>query len=237
MHITVTSSARNAEGLACKCIWSVTEQTHEDVRHIFIDAASEDGTATEARFAAGGDSRVEVRDAPAALNALENLLPVWRSLPDDEVIAWVDGDDALAIPRALEFVSEAHERGAWVTYGQFISDAGEMGFAGPVGTNPRKERWSATHLKTFRAGLVKRMRSIDFEIYADGKAWGGWDQLIMMACLEQAAERARYIPRFLYLYSYGHSFELHGSPEEKRREHEAVRRIRSLPKYERVDRL
>ena len=75
-------------------------------------------------------------------------------------IVWLDGDDELT-PHALERVLDAHRKGAWVTYGQFSID-GRLGFAAPVGDNPRREEWHATHLKTFRAGLVKHMRDDDF---------------------------------------------------------------------------
>lgn len=234
MRVTVTSSARNAGYAAHRCVESVRLQTHQVLRHIFIDADSTDDTLTNAVQATHLDPRFDIRRAPERRNALQNLLPVWRELPADEVVAWVDGDDWLAIDKALEFIAGFHEHGALVTFGQFMSTDGEMGFAGPVGPNPRHEPWRATHLKTFRAGLVQRMRPSDFDIYKDGEAWGAWDQLIMLACLEMAAERAVYIPRLLYCYNTAHSFMMNAPPEEQRREQLAVRRIRALPRYERA---
>jgi glycosyltransferase involved in cell wall biosynthesis len=232
VHITVTSSARNARALAAKCVRSVREQTHRDFAHVFIDAASTDETLEAARHAAGYDRRFDIRSAPKELNALENLLPIWRSLPPDEVVVWLDGDDALAVDKALALVADVHAAGAWATYGQFITTDGEMGFAGQVGDNPRAEPWRATHLKSFRAGLVQATPPEYFQLKG-----GAWDQAVMLAALELAAERAVFIPRVLYLYSIEHSAEVNWTAEQKRAEHADVFRIRSMPRLERLERL
>ena len=234
-HVTVTSSARNAGYAAFRCTESVQMQTHKNLTHIYIDAQSTDGTYVHA--CAGARSGT-VRRAPSAMNALQNLLPVWRSLPPEEVVVWLDGDDWLAIDKAIEFVVEQHEAGAWATYGNFITTDGQLGFAAPVDHRTvRGDLWRTTHLKTFRAGLVQRMREDDFAIYDDGDVWGAWDQLVMLAAVEMAAERAVFMPRILYVYNLATSFEATCTPEEKQRELRAVGRIRSLRPYERLERL
>lgn len=230
MHVTVTSTARDCADLAFRCVRSVREQTHVDFTHLFFDAGSEDDTASAALAACGEDPRFKIRFGAPSRNSLDNLLPLWRTLPPDEVVVWLDGDDEL-MPWALRYVVEAHESGAWVTWGQFLTSEGETGFAGPVGPAPRYEPWRATHLKTFRAGLVQRIQP---EHLGDGYAW---DQAVMIPCLEMAAERIRFIPRILYLYNVGHSFARNASAEEQAREIEAVKRIRSYPRYKRLEAL
>ncbi len=235
LHVTVTSSARNAEKYAARCISSVREQTFRNWQHIFIDAASEDGTADAARHAAGNDPRVHVVDAPARLDALRNLLPVWRSLDPSEIIVWVDGDDSLLIDRALEFVVAEHERGAWVTYGNFVGTDGSLGFAAPMSplVPPRKQPWLATHLKSFRAGLVQATPAEYFDHHG-----GAWDQSLMLAACELAGfERCTYINRLLYLYTWEHSAELNWTAEQKKREHADVMKIRAMPQLKALERL
>ena len=187
LHVTVTSTVKNAPAAAVRCVQSVRVQTHKGWRHVFVAVDKE--TLEAARAAANGEERCEVL-APIEDDAsvLQNLLPVWRSLPDDEIVVWVDGDDALT-SHALERVLIAHEAGAWVTYGQFLSSTGQMGFAAPVGSRPREEPWRATHLKTFHAGLVKQMRDDDFR-EVDGRYAGMVpDQRVMLGVLELAGRR------------------------------------------------
>lgn len=234
-HVTITSTARNCEKYAARCVRSVREQTHENFTHHYFDVGSTDdtyGTACLASDDGDGevDPRIEIHRVPASSCALDALLPLWRALLPDEVIVWLDGDDEL-LPWALRYVVEAHEKGAWVTWGQFMTSEGEVGFAGPVGPAPRFEPWRATHLKTFRAGLVQR---IDPEHLRDGYAW---DQAVMIPCLEMAAERATFLARIVHVYNIENSFMRNAPPEEQAREHEAVRRIRSYPRYRRLEKL
>lgn len=243
LHLTITSSAKNAAHYVERCLRSVREQTHEDWTHYYVvDQGSEDNTFSiawdasyphdlERRF----DPKIDVRRGtapPGPLDTtLENLLPIWRSLPPEEVIVWLDGDDALLIPKALEIVAKAHERGAWATWGQFVWSSGEVGFAGPIGPCPRREPWRATHLKTFRAGLVQRIRPEELTL---GFAR---DRAVMLAVCEQAAERGVFIPQLLYLYNAENSFMKNAPEAEQRAEWAAVEKIHAFPRYARLERL
>jgi len=236
MHLTITSSAQNAAKYVEGCLRSVHEQSHKNWTHYYVvDKTSTDFThdLAKAHQYMWSDSRIVVSYGRAdRLRPLDNLLPIWRSLPPEEVIVWLDGDDALLIPRALEIVNLAHEKGAWVTWGQFVWSTGELGFAGPVGPCPRREDWHATHLKTFRAGLVQRIDPAHLQ--DDGHAR---DMAVMFPCLEMAAERGVFIDRLLYLYNVENSFQAHASAADKQAEAEAVRRIRNYPRYKRLERL
>lgn len=167
-------------------------------------------------------------DAPV----FANLLPCWRSLPDDEVIVWLDGDDWLAVPSALATVAKAHADGAWVTYGSFITDQGGGGFSAPSSRNARREPFRASHLKTFRAGLVKAMRDDDFRD-VDGRYSSLCNDLrVMFALLEMAPPgTARFIPNILSVYNMRHSFTVNASSAERARERIEETRIRSWTPY------
>jgi hypothetical protein len=226
-HITVTSSAINAARWAPRCIGSVESQTI-CASHVYVAADH------ETLYAADRASRHGARGG-IGRGLLANLLPIWRSLPDDEVIVWLDGDDWLATDRALETVAAMHAAGAWATYGQFIWSDGRVGFAAPVRVEPRAAPWTATHLKTFRAGLVKRIRDEDLQ-QPDG-AWVdvAIDQAIMLPILEMAGERARFCPRVLCVYNDGHSFGANADAASIAREAAEVSRIRSRPRYPQID--
>ncbi len=228
IRITVTSTGFRAAEWASRCIESVLRQTTGE-RHVYV--AADEATMAVVRVwcahAIDGIGR----------GLLANLLPIWRSLPDDEVIVWLDGDDWLAVDSALATVAEMHAAGAWATYGSFIYADGRPGFAAPVVGAPRSAPWTASHLKTFRAGLVKRIRDEDLR-RVDGEYLDlAIDQAIMLPALEMAAERALFCDRVLAVYNEGHSFQAAASPEERAREVAEVARIRRLRPYARVEAL
>ena len=155
LHITVTGTGFRAAEWAAKCIESVARQTVR-ADHIYIAADDETFAAARAVKSDAVDGRGQ--------SAFDNLVPLWGSLPDEEIVVWLDGDDWLFDDHALERVLRAHEAGALMTYGQFRwSSTGEIGFAAPHDhTLPRASSpWRATILRTFRAGLVRRIKDED----------------------------------------------------------------------------
>ena len=234
-HITVTSTAAHvADDVVRRCIDSVQSQTFASWRHVYVLA---DGRSRNFYALYQNDSRIEVRDPVYPLAPmLANLWPIWQSLPDDEVIAWLDGDDRLATPHALQIVADAHARGALATYGQFMWADGSIGFAGQVGGDPRNEHWRATHLKTFRAGLVKKIRQEDLKM-PDGRWTFLNDQPVMLPLLEMAGPHAVFIPNILYVYSVDNmqTERVRHDPTYFGREHAEVYRVRALPKYAQIE--
>lgn len=239
VHLTITSAGKNTVRYVEGCLRSVREQTHKNwTHHYVVDESSTDGTPNLASawvdFEGCNDHRFDVRLGSPCESAdaswFKHILPIWLDLPPEEVIVWLDGDDQL-MPWALKYVVDAHERGAWATWGQFVTSEGEVGFAGPVGPCPRREPWRATHLKTFRAGLVQK---INLDHLRDGYAR---DVAVMMPVCEMAAERGVFIPRVLYVYNVENSFARTAPEAEQRAELEAVKRIRAYPRYARLERL
>ncbi|HEY1696537.1 MAG TPA: hypothetical protein VGG39_30455 [Polyangiaceae bacterium] len=234
IHVTVTSTAAAVSPETVgRCVRSVLAQTYPHRRHVYVLA---DATDDLAGLDLSAHPAVELRKGvyPKAPE-LANLWPLWQSLPDEEVIAWVDGDDYLATPYVLEIVARAHAAGALATYGQFMWMDGSVGFAAPVGDEPRREPWRATHLKTFRAGLVKRIREQDLKT-PDGKWTFVTDQPVMLPILELAGPRARFIPNILYVYAVPNlqaDLARH-DPEYMRRQHAEIHRVRALPPYQRL---
>lgn len=233
--IHVTSTVRNAWRFVGPCIDSVVRQSNANWRLHIFDAASTDDTddaIREAIWRANADYRILPTFEYAPTGIFDKLLPLWRSFDDDDIIVWLDGDDQLATPHALETVAAYHEAGALVTYGQFIWNDGSIGFAGPVGPDPRSEPWRATHLKTFRAGLVKKIKDEDLRD-SDGEYFKYvTDQCVMLPLLEMAPERSVFIPKVLHIYSGGRGTT---SPSDMEKEMSALRLIRSRPRYGRVE--
>lgn len=169
------------------------------------------------------------QDPPRSV--LENVSSVVWELPKDAVVCWLDGDDELAHPQALEKVWSLHAAGAWVTYGSFRYSDGRMGFADvyrhdePVRTTP----WRATHLRSFRAGLFQRIRPEEIAASREGMPH---DMIVMMACIEMAGhDRAIYCPDVLCIYHLETSHEWRHGPAQER---ENEKLVRGWAPYERV---
>lgn len=240
ISITVTSTGFCAAEWAERCMESVRGQTFA-ATHIY--AAADDATLGAAAEVYYERAFGHPHFASGAIDGigkglLANLLPIWRSLPPDEVIVWLDGDDWLATDHALERVAAAHHAGALVTYGSFMYHDGRPGFAGQCGNDPRSEPWRATHLKSFRAGLVQRIRESDWR-WGDG-SWLDLsiDQAVMLPCLEMAGrDRSVFIPEILCVYNSAHSFAANTDAAGLAQEATALRMVRARPRYERIGNL
>ena len=238
--IHVTSTALNAGTLAYECVRSVCMQTHRAWQMHFFDAASTDDTRAQVRAAARVSrcgAQVTIHGEDKRTGIFDKLLPLWRSFDDGDVIVWLDGDDALATKTALATVAMTHDAGALVTYGQFMWADGSLGFASPVGPDPRAEPWRATHLKTFRAGLVKQIKDEDLRD-EDGEYYKYvTDQCVMLPLLEMAPERSIFIPKILHLYNgdsnQGIGRGINGQ-RDRENEFRVLTRIRNQARYKRT---
>lgn len=238
LHMTITSTVLNGEKWIQKHIDSVQWQTFTNWSHVIVDAKSSDETLRLAQTYADTAPNVTVRsnaDEERRKAALENCWEIWKDLPDDEVIVWLDGDDWLAHDQALEIVARAYaaEKEPWLTYGQFMFQDGEVGFANPYppGKHARLDPvWRATHLKTFRAGLVKKLNPSDL---MNGDAWVDLaiDRAVMWPLLEMAGDHYTCIHQILSVYNYDASWAANRPPAELEKEFAEVRRLRGLTPY------
>lgn len=246
LHMTIVSTVLNGEKWIEKHIVSVAEQTFQPFTHLVIDAASDDSTAEvagAARACLPDECRerltVQCNDTGARRAALENLIEATSGLPDDEVVVWLDGDDWLAHDQALEIIALAYCSSAepWLTYGQFMFQDGEVGFAShyPKEAHARLDPvWRATHLKTFRAGLLKKLNLDDLK-HADG-SWVelAIDRTIMWPLLEMAGDRYACIHQILSVYNYNASWAANRPQDQLQTELDEVARLRGLTPYPRL---
>jgi hypothetical protein len=169
----------------------------------------------------------------------ENLLTMAAHFAPEDVIVWVDLDDELCDARALARVAEEHAKGAWVTHGSFRYGDGRPGFAAPYkpGESFRTSPWRLTHLKSFRAGLLHRIKLEHLQ--RDG-VWidRAVDMALMMPMAEMAGhDRCVFMPENMVTYNLAASFEWNASPAERAREKEFDAWVRALPPYERIEAL
>jgi hypothetical protein len=214
MMIVVTSTAKDATGYAGRCAASVAAQGTPEVSappHYF--GASDQPTADAAREGgAGRGTLLNVMVDPRP--SLEKLWDIWQDLHPASVIVWLDGDDELT-PGALHRVRRYYgQPGVWLTYGSFVRDDGRLdyywnpAFGRRYEHAPRKERWRASHLRTFRAGLVQQVPREYLIDPATGTFFqNATDVALMVPLLELAGPRYLAVTDVNCVYHYAHSAE------------------------------
>ncbi|MBV8720624.1 MAG: hypothetical protein JO277_00650, partial [Candidatus Eremiobacteraeota bacterium] len=242
-HFTVTSTAKNAAQWAPKCIESVRAQRYPHWMHVY--SAADEETALAAESVASAGVRVRRSLAPS----LANLFPIWHSLPDDEIIVWLDGDDWLAHDRVFDRLVQVYQdTDAWFTYGQFEFTEPPLGFpkrgfAGlyPPGVDPRDVPWDwrLTHLRTFRAWLVKRIAEDDLKTPSGAWCYYCTDRAVMLPLADMAGEKRAFIDEVLCMYNTSAGAGWFGqSTEDERIADLAERdRIHAKPRYPRLDKM
>jgi len=225
--IVVVSTARHVHEWTERCLESVATQTVK-VRHIYVTDDADD-TYSQRRW-------LHVDMPIGAGSQIENLISTIYSLSPETIVVWLDGDDFLVRPDALEIVAKAYQDpNVWMTYGQFRWPSGEVGCcaeypSGVVESNTyRQWYWLASILRTFKAGLFQQLD----RAYLRSTNGSCVDQLIMLPLLELAGGRHRFIGQVLAEYNTHHMDEMDNA--EKLRESQELKRIRSMPPLKRLE--
>ncbi|MCL4360889.1 glycosyltransferase family 2 protein [Candidatus Dependentiae bacterium] len=169
------------------------------------------------------------------IGALANLYNFIHTLDDNTVVVTLDGDDLLTNANVLDRIAREYlHHKAWLTYGQFIFMPNQTkGFCRDYPKEIIKNRgfrrytWLASHLRTFKVGLFKKIKKEDLMI--DGQFFvTAWDLAIMFPMLEMASKgHIRCIPDILYIYN------THDDPEMTMKlVLDLDKYVRQMPKYE-----
>ncbi len=150
------------------------------------------------------------------VGAMENIYTAIHTLiPDHKIVVTVDGDDELSSDEVLlRLEKEYQDPHIWLTWGQYrrVSDGG-LGGSCPlsdkvwINKSLRSDSWVTSHLRTFKAGLFKKIKKADF-LYNNEFFSVAWDLAMMFPMIEMCAptnDRERphcvFIPEVLYAYN------------------------------------
>jgi len=233
--------AYNAEDYIGTTIRSIKWQKYNNFEAIIMDDMSTDKTYNTAKKEK--DSRFSVLRGQEKNYALKNIcLAIEELQPNDEdVIIVLDGDDWLASTEVLNHLNKIYsEEGVLLTYGSYQeSTTGQRGVEPSeypqevVKKNTfRKDKWRASHLRTFKYKLWKEINQDDFLDENDKHFQSAYDQAIMLPMLEMAGDKTRFIPEILHVYNKGNPLH-HGGGKEKQ-QYETMLRIRKKSPYKRI---
>lgn len=191
---------------------SIFMQNYANYRVVYIDDCSKDGTyeavknyISERNFG----NRVTLIKNEQNQGALSNLYHTIHSCKDHEIMVTVDGDDLLAHENVLSYLNKVYQdKNVWITFGQFVFwPAGNIGYCDDIPKDAidnneiRKHCGLATHLRTFYAGLFKKIKYED--LLYEGKFYAvTWDKAMMAPMLEMSNGKWKFIPDILYIYNY-----------------------------------
>ena len=234
----------NAESYISKCIESIKRQHHQDFVCFLIDDMSSDKTYETAAKTIGSDSRFKLRRATEKSFALKNIADTLNGeeISDEDIVILLDGDDWISSTNTLDALNFAYDsEGALVTYGSYVLHP--HAFRGPEPSSYPKEvvenngyredSWRASHLRTFKHSLWKKIRDADLRDESGKYYEVAYDQAIMLPLLELAGHRAKYIDSILHTYNKENPLNVDKNKAQK--QSQTAAEIRKKTRYEPIN--
>lgn len=196
-----------------KNLRSVFEQKYKNYRIIYIDDCSTDQTYAKAQELiekSGIKERCTLRRNEKNRGALANFYAAIHSCANGEIVVALDGDDFLAHDEVLLKLNRIYtQNNVWMTYGSYLDyptykreviECKEIAPKVIKNNSFRKESWVSSHLRTFYAGLFKRIRLED--LLYNGKFYPmAGDLAMIFPLLEMAGSHSYFVKDILYLYN------------------------------------
>ena len=239
--IVIVIPSYNNQNWYDKNLASIFFQNYHNYRIIYIDDCSQDNTGAlveEFVQKVHQGLRFTLIKNEKRRGALANLYDAIHSCDDDEIIITVDGDDWLFHDNVLHQVNQAYVRGdVWLTHGKFTEFPVSGFWSEPVPEdyvkrNAFREYKCASHLRTFKAWLFKRIKLEDLLDETGNFFQMTWDQAMMFPMLEMAGERHKYISEVNYVYNCANSLNDNKVNAQLQRDLEKV--MRNKPRYQRL---
>ena len=150
-------------------------QTYRNFEVYFIDDNSPNNTEVKFKQAVGGDSRFfYFKNERRIGSPLANIAKAFdlANPQDEDVIVNIDGDDWLSSVFVLEYINTVYDKtGCWLTFGTCQTyPGGDIAGHAQIPLPPeisdtnsyKKYPFIASHLRTYKAGLFRRIDRQDF---------------------------------------------------------------------------
>ena len=221
---------------------SVFDQRYNNYHIIYVDDCSTDGTFELVKAyikRQGLTDRVTLIHNTQRCGALANQYKAIHMCEDDDIIVILDGDDVLAHTGVLCYINKMYQNpDVWLTYGQFREwPRGFKGFCRPYkqevidGNKFREVNEGPSHLRTFYAGLFKKINKEDLMYNGDFFKMSG-DIAAMFPMIEMARDHFQCIPDVLLVYNGANALNDHKISKGLQRQLDLV--IRSRKRYEKI---
>jgi len=241
-RIVIITAAYNNTNYYQRVLNSVFSQKYDNWHLMYTDDCSIDGSGDlvekyiEQR---GFQEKVTFIKNDERKGALANQYKMIHECNDRDIIIILDGDDWFASDMVLACMNEAYANpDVWLTYGQFQEfPSGSKGFCCSMPKDiVRRNAFRdfshiPSHLRTFYAGLFKRIKKEDLMSNGDFFKMSG-DIAAMMPMIEMARDHFKFIPRILLTYNAETPLNDHKISKKMQREIDLE--IRSRRRYDKI---
>ena len=194
-----------------RCLKSLSTQTFSDWEAQVVLDPFEDKSYEKALM--WQNNKIKVMRNPTRLTALPNFLLATKLLnpSDEDIIVTLDADDWFFDANALSIVDSYYHmypnllitHGSWVPYPFPNANTNNAPYTEQeFKDNIIKVPWRASHLRTFKHKLWRRVRDEDLRDERGNYYESAWDLAMMWPMLEMSGyDRVKFIPEKLYMYN------------------------------------
>jgi len=196
-------------------IASILNQTYINYKVLYYDDASTDNTYQEVSKIVENNSKFTVTTRKNNMQALFSYEECIKQIKEDEILVCMSADDWLYDDNVLKNINDYYNNNdVWMTYGKFVAWDGKDAIeANPQNTpysdfiheynSYRKDHWRASHLRTFRGSLLKKVDLSDFKSNIDGLYFDhAADLALTYPCLEMCGkDKIGVLDFYSYVYN------------------------------------
>lgn len=204
----IVTTLYNAENYIDKCIDTIRAQLYKNFTCYISDDLSTDRSIDVAIKAIGDDRRFILLKNRSKMYQPGNYDYVIRNnqnIKNNDVIVELDGDDWFSDESVLSRINQVYQdNNVWIANGSFKYSDGRDGFAREqqITPNLRSCSFTASHIRTWRAGLWRRIKVEDLK-NEQGIYWPvAGDLAFMYPMLEMAGEEHyKFMTDINYVYN------------------------------------
>lgn len=182
---------------------SLKSQENENWEAVFIDDISCDDSIFMVNHFSGSDKRITLVKNEEKKWALRNVVEVARNYQDqdDVIIANLDADDSLCNTKTVDLLLNAYTDETDTVWTAHKWDINGMNISKelPDNVNPYQYVWCTSHLKTWRASLIKEVHDSNFKDLHGNWFQRGYDQALYLPLLYNSRKK-KYLNEVCYLY-------------------------------------
>tara|TARA_R100000278_G_scaffold123124_1_gene111406 strand:- start:3431 stop:4183 length:753 start_codon:yes stop_codon:yes gene_type:complete len=238
----------NASKWVDKSIKSVMLQDYNNFTCVVADDASTDNSYEICNKLVGNDDRFTIVKNAKNLGPLGNAYEAAtihnNDLDKNTIIVILDGDDFFYSKKTLSILNDHYNKfDCWMTYGSYINLSNKQvgKFSSPVPPEViennlyRDYKWCTSHLRSYKMGLLQKINKDDI-IIDDGSYFKAAGDLgLMYPLLEMSREKAHFVKDILYIWNDLNELNEHKDKRDLQLKYE--RHIRSLKRYDRLEKL
>lgn len=203
--VVFISPMYNAESHLSELVNSTKMQTNQNWEHVIIDDMSTDGSYERAIDLTKEDYRYTVIKNSEKKWALRNVVEASRKYQskDNVIIANLDADDSLCNENTVEILVDNYNthglNAAWTSHKWDINGMNISKKFPDVSVDPYDYLWVSSHLKTWRASVMKQICDKNFKDLEGQWFLRGYDQALYLPILH-VSKTFKHIDEVCYLY-------------------------------------